>query len=152
MDKAPAYGAGDCRFESCLSQIFCNHFFVNAFPWLLVDRLPGNFGSRKPMIFINCFSFWFVFLFNALFRSFESATSSNPTMVKNFFSQKNAKNRPAGSSSGNKNNKNSINGPFLPNLHPFYENLSNSGLSIKSSIVRKITSTKKFGELSVTEK
>ena len=22
MDKAPAYGAGDCRFESCLSQIF----------------------------------------------------------------------------------------------------------------------------------
>ena len=22
MDKAPAYGAGDCRFESCLSQSF----------------------------------------------------------------------------------------------------------------------------------
>ena len=22
MDKAPAYGAGDCRFESCLSQFF----------------------------------------------------------------------------------------------------------------------------------
>ena len=22
MDKAPAYGAGDCRFESCLSQKF----------------------------------------------------------------------------------------------------------------------------------
>ena len=22
MDKAPAYGAGDCRFESCLSQNF----------------------------------------------------------------------------------------------------------------------------------
>ena len=22
MDKAPAYGAGDCRFESCLSQTF----------------------------------------------------------------------------------------------------------------------------------
>ena len=26
MDKAPAYGAGDCRFESCLSQIFLNNF------------------------------------------------------------------------------------------------------------------------------
>ena len=113
-----------------------------------MDRLPGNFGCRKPMIFINCFSFWFIFLFNALFRSFESATSSNPTMVKIFFLTKNAKNRPARASSGNKNNKNSINGPFLPNLHPFYENLSNSGLSSKSSIVRKITSKKIRGTVS----
>ena len=26
MDKAPAYGAGDCRFESCLSQILFHQF------------------------------------------------------------------------------------------------------------------------------
>ena len=26
MDKAPAYGAGDCRFESCLSHNFFNDF------------------------------------------------------------------------------------------------------------------------------
>ena len=29
MDKAPAYGAGDCRFESCLSQsFFCDRYFL----------------------------------------------------------------------------------------------------------------------------
>ena len=30
MDKAPAYGAGDCRFESCLSQkIFHSRFIMS---------------------------------------------------------------------------------------------------------------------------
>ena len=69
----------------------------------------------------------------------------DPHNGQNFFLTKNAKNIIASASSDNKNSKNSINGPFLPNLHPFYENLSNSGLSFKSTIVRKTTSKKKSG-------
>ena len=100
-----------------------------------MNRLPGNFCRWKPMVFINCISFWFVCLFNTFIR-LKFCHEFDPHTGQNFFLTKNAKNILAMTSS---DLIYGINGPFLPNLHPFYENLSNSGLSFKLMIVRKIT-------------
>ena len=48
MDKAPAYGAGDCRFESCLSQFFfldlklIRVFLIMDTEQLICDRTGPN--------------------------------------------------------------------------------------------------------------
>ena len=43
MDKAPAYGAGDCRFESCLSQ----YFFDDEFFFILEQATVICISSRE---------------------------------------------------------------------------------------------------------
>ena len=46
MDKASAYGAGDCRFESCRGHLFGSVAFLTMEP--LTWRSHGNTASQKP--------------------------------------------------------------------------------------------------------
>ena len=55
MDKAPDFGSGDCRFESCHGRTFYHsHFIMELFGYLLA-KLSCNviLGDLRGMIYIT---------------------------------------------------------------------------------------------------
>ena len=66
MDKAPAYGAGDCRFESCLSQIFC---VARVLKWPRKIDLTLDSLRRIPYISFLAY-FWRILVYFDVFDYF----------------------------------------------------------------------------------